>query len=79
MLKTEKIENIELNEGSNDLVTYDQLYDRLNDYLSEPLLNIGTGGYCYEEIVRNHLEIEHAKIVLRNNLESKEKKKLIFF
>ena len=64
MIKTEKTEVIELNKGITDIVTHDQLLDRLNTYLSDEPLNIGKDEYCYVKIVRNHLEIGRVKIVL---------------
>jgi hypothetical protein len=64
MIKTEKTEVIELNKGITDIVTHDQLLDRLNTYLSDEPLNIGKDEYCYVKIVRNHLEIGRVKIIL---------------
>ena len=63
-MKTEVIENHEMNETITDLVTRDQLIDRLHTYLSDEPLNIGKGEYCYVKIVGNHLEIGRAKIIL---------------
>jgi len=63
-MKTEVIENHEMNETVTDLVTRDQLISRLNTYLNDEPLNIGKDDYCYIRIVRNHLEIGRAKIVL---------------
>jgi hypothetical protein len=63
-MKTDVIENHEMNKGITDLVTRDQLFDRLNAYLGDEPLNIGTGEYCYVKVVRNHLEIGRAKIIL---------------
>jgi hypothetical protein len=63
-MKTDMIENREMNKDVTDLVTRDQLFDRLNAYLSDEPLNIGHGEYCYVKIVGNHLEIGRAKIVL---------------
>lgn len=63
-MKTDVIENHELEKSFTDLVTRDQLIDRLNTYLSEPPINIGKGDYCYIKIVRNHLDIGRAKIML---------------
>jgi hypothetical protein len=64
MIKTEKNENIELKKGITDFVTHDQLINRLNTYLGDEPLNIGNKDYCYVKIIRNHLEIGRAKIVL---------------
>ena len=63
-MKTDVIETNEMNRNFTDLVTRDQLIDRLNAYLSNEPLNIGKGEYCYVKIVRNHLEIGRAKIIL---------------
>jgi hypothetical protein len=63
-MKTDMIENHERNKDITDLVTRNQLFDRLNAYLNDEPLNIGTGEYCYVKIVGNHLEIGRAKIVL---------------
>ena len=63
-MKTDVIETNEMNKSFTDLVTRDQLIDRLNTYLSDEPLNIGKGEYCYVKVVRNHLEIGRAKIIL---------------
>jgi hypothetical protein len=63
-MKTEVIETREMNNNFTDLVTRDQIIDRLNAYLSDEPLNIGKDDYCYVKIVRNHLEIGRAKIIL---------------
>ena len=63
-MKTDVIETNEMNRNFTDLVTRDQLIDRLNAYLGDEPLNIGKGEYCYVKIVRNHLEIGRAKIIL---------------
>jgi len=63
-MKTDMLEEREMNEGVTDLVTRDQLIDRLHTYLSDEPLNIGKGEYCYVKIVGNHLEIGRAKIIL---------------
>jgi hypothetical protein len=64
MTKTEKTENIELNKSITNLVTHNRLLERLNTYLNDEPLNIGNKDYCYVKIVKNHLEIGHAKIQL---------------
>ena len=63
-MKTEVIETREMNKNFTDLVTRDQIIDRLNAYLSDEPLNIGKDDYCYVKIVGNHLEIGRAKIIL---------------
>jgi len=65
MIKTdERFESIELDNAVTDIVTRDDLVNRLNAYLSKPPLNIGRNEYCYVKIVGNHLEIGRAKIVI---------------
>jgi hypothetical protein len=59
-----KTGNIELNEGTTDVVPCYQIGERINTYLSDAPLNIGKDEYCYIKIVRNHLEIGRAKIML---------------
>lgn len=63
-MKTDIVEPREMNKSITDLVTRDQINERLNDYLNEEPLNIGKDEYCYVKIVRNHLEIGRAKIIL---------------
>jgi hypothetical protein len=63
-MKTERFENTEMNEGSTDLVSSDQIVNRISAYLSNAPLNIGKDDYCYVRVVRNHLEIGRAKIEL---------------
>ena len=64
MIKTERIEDIEFNKGITDLVTRDQVANRIIAYLRDAPLNIGSDEYCYVKIVRNHLEIGRVKIIL---------------
>jgi hypothetical protein len=64
MIKTATIENVKMDEGITDLVPCDQMYNRIESYLHEAPLNIEKGDYCYVKIVKNHLEIGRAKIVL---------------
>ena len=64
MVKTDMIENTEFDKDVTDLVTRDQILDRITAYLSNEPLNIGRNDYCYVKIVRNHLEIGRAKIIL---------------
>ena len=47
-----------------DLVTSDQVQGRISTYLRSPPLNIGKNDYCYIKVVKNHLEIGRAKIML---------------
>jgi hypothetical protein len=63
-MKTDVTETHEMNKSFTDLVTRDQLFDRLNTYLGDEPLNIRVGEYCYVKVVRNHLEIGRAKIIL---------------
>jgi hypothetical protein len=64
MIKTETIENVEMNEDVTDLVPRDQIFNRIDAYLRDAPLNVGKDDYCYVKIVKNHLEIGRAKIVL---------------
>jgi hypothetical protein len=64
MIKTEWTEDIELNKGTTDLLKRDQITDRIYQYLRNAPLNIGKDEYCYVKIVKNHLEIGRAKIIL---------------
>jgi hypothetical protein len=63
-MKTDMNETHEINKGITDLVTPDQMVDRIYSYLSDAPLNIGKDDYCYVKIVKNHLEIGRAKIIL---------------
>ena len=63
-MKTEVIENNVMNESVTDIVPGDRIVEKMNSYLSHESLNIGRDDYCYVRIVRNHLEIGRAKIVL---------------
>jgi hypothetical protein len=63
-MKTEEIENHEINETITDIVPRDQIIERINSYLSDEPLYIGKNDYCYIRIVGNHLEIGRAKISL---------------
>lgn len=63
-MKTDMIENREMDEDVTDLVQRDQVVNRINAYLNDAPLNIGKDDYCYVKIVGNHLEIGRAKIVL---------------
>jgi hypothetical protein len=63
-MKTELNETHEIDKSITDLVTPDQMVDRIYSYLSDAPLNIGKDDYCYVKIVRNHLEIGRAKIIL---------------
>jgi hypothetical protein len=70
-MKTEEIENDEINETNHemnetvtDIVTRDNIAERINSYLSDEPLFIGKDDYCYIRIVGNHLEIGRAKITL---------------
>ena len=64
MIKTGNFENIELNEGTTDVIPCYQIGTRINAYLSDAPLNIGKDDYCYVRIVGNHLEIGRAKVML---------------
>jgi hypothetical protein len=63
-MKTDMIETNEMRKGATDLVSGDQILDRIYHYLTNEPLNIGKDDYCYIRIVGNHLEIGRAKIVL---------------
>ena len=63
-MKTEMIENPEMNEAITDTVPRDHIIERINSYLSDQPLNLGKDDYCYVRIVGNHLEIGRAKIIL---------------
>jgi len=63
-MKTEVIENHEMNEAFTDIIPRDNIVERINSYLSDETLNITKDDYCYIRIVKNHLEIGRAKIVL---------------
>ena len=62
--KTEDIENHKMNETITDIVTCDNIVNRINSYLDNEPLNIGKDEYCYIKVVENHLEIGRAKISL---------------
>jgi hypothetical protein len=72
MIKTGMDENREMwkdttdyiTQGTTDLIKCDQVLERINSYLSDAPLHIGRDEYCYVKIVKNHLEIGRAKIVL---------------
>jgi len=72
MIKTDMDENHEtwkdttdrITQGTTDLIKRDQVLDRITAYLSDAPLNIGRNDYCYVRVVKNHLEIGRAKIVL---------------
>jgi hypothetical protein len=72
MIKTDMDENHEMwkdttehiTQGTTDLIKRDQVLDRITAYLSDAPLNIGRNDYCYVKVVKNHLEIGRAKIVL---------------
>ena len=63
-MKTEMIENPEMNEAITDIVPRDHIVERINSYLGDEPLNVGKDDYCYVRIVGNHLEIGRAKIIL---------------
>jgi len=63
-MKTEVIENSEMNEAFTDIAPSDHIVERINSYLCDEPLNVGKGDYCYVRIVGNHLEIGRAKIIL---------------
>jgi len=63
-MKTEEIENHEMNQTFSDIGPRDMIIDRINSCLSDEPLNIGKDDYCYIKIVGNHLEIGRAKIIL---------------
>lgn len=63
-MKTEMFDAHEMRKGTTNLVSRDQLLDRINDYLNEEPLKTGNGDYYYTRIVGNHLEIGRAKIHL---------------
>jgi hypothetical protein len=62
-MKTERIENHEMSE-TVDVFPSKVIVEKINSYLCDKTLNIGKDDYCYIRIVRNHLEIGRAKIVL---------------
>ena len=74
MIKTNMDENHErltdtidrMTQGTTDLIKRDQVLDRITAYLSDEPLNIGRNDYCYVKIVKNHLEIGRAKIILED-------------
>jgi len=59
---TDRIDSI--TQTTTDLIKRDQVLDQITAYLSDAPLNIGKDEYCYVKIVKNHLEIGRAKIVL---------------
>jgi hypothetical protein len=63
-MKTDVIETHEMRKGTTDLVSRDQIVERIMDYLNDEPLKTGNGDYYYMRIVGNHLEIGRAKIVL---------------
>ena len=67
-MRTEQIENHEMNTSTTDLdvaiVTRDEILNKINTCLSQEPLNIGRDDYCYLRTVKNHLEIGRAKIIL---------------
>jgi len=62
-MKTEEI-TYEINGTITDIVTGENVLERINSYLNDEPLNIGKDDYCYIRIVGNHLEIGRAKIDL---------------
>ena len=72
MIKTDTDENREMwkdtpdhiTQGTTDLIKRDQVLDQITAYLSNAPLNIGRDDYCYIKVVKNHLEIGRAKIVI---------------
>lgn len=54
----------QMNHGTTDLLPCSQVNSRIDAYLHEAPLSIGTGDYCYIKVVKNHLEIGRAKIIL---------------
>jgi len=53
-----------ITQGTTDLIKRDQVLDQITAYLSNAPLNIGRDDYCYIKVVKNHLEIGRAKIVI---------------
>jgi len=47
-----------------DIVEADKVLERINTCLRSPPFNIGKNDFCYIKVVKNHLEIGRAKIVL---------------
>jgi len=74
MIKTDIDENHEMykgttdriTQGTTDLIPCDQVFNRIDAYLHDAPLYMGKGDYCYVKIVKNHLEIGRAKIVLED-------------
>ena len=62
-MKTDIIETHEMRKGTTDLVSRDQLIDRINDYLNNEQSKTGNGDY-YMRIIGSHLEIGRAKTLL---------------
>lgn len=63
-MKTQEIENQEMNELITDIGPRDSIIEKIQIYLTEEPLNIRKDEYCYMKIVGNHLEVGRAKIVL---------------
>jgi hypothetical protein len=72
MIKTGMDENREMwkgttdhiTQGTTDIIPRDHIVERINSYLSDEPLNVGKDDYCYVKVVKNHLEIGRARIVL---------------
>jgi len=64
MVKTDMFDTLEIGEDTTELLSRDQMVDRIHSMLTQPPLNMGKNDYCYVRIVGNHLEIGRAKIVI---------------
>ena len=64
MVRTDMIDNHEIGKDNTELLTRDQMVERIYTILSEPPLNMGKHDYCYVKIVGNHIELGRAKIVI---------------
>jgi hypothetical protein len=63
-METEVLEKQEMNQTFTDLLTRDDVAKKINSYLMNKPLNMGTDEYCYIRIIGNHLEVGRARIIL---------------
>jgi hypothetical protein len=64
MVKTDMFDTHEMGKDTTELLSRDQMVDRMYSMLTQPPLNMGKNDYCYVRIVGNHIEIGRAKIVI---------------
>jgi hypothetical protein len=64
MVKTDMFDTLEMGKDTTELLSRDQMVDKIQSMLTQPPLNMGKNDYCFVRIVGNHLEIGRAKIVI---------------